>query len=539
MNLIAVCLTVIFGTVMSQGEPQSAAPLNYNTGDTAWLLTSTALVLFMSIPGLFLFYGGLVRQKNVLSVVMHCMMMVCVLSVLWVIIGYTLCFGTHGMLKGVLNYHSFLGSFDKVFLLNVESTDVVNQVPEFVFIAYQMTFAIICPALIIGAFAERMKFNAVVVFTVLWSVLVYYPVCHTVWGGDGSLFGDLLGVKDFAGGIVVHITAGVAALVTCLYVGCRVDATLEPHNLVLTAAGTGMLWVGWFGFNGGSAGGASPLAARALLNSQVSAAVAGTVWMIIDQILDGHAQILGICTGAVAGLAGITPAAGYIGVPGAAVIGLTCAIVCRFFAIQVKNRFGYDDTLDVFNVHGVAGYVGTLLLGIVCWEGIGGTVPSSHVLTQLGSQALATLLVTIYTAVVTYVILLVCSLLCRGIRVHAKIEEEGLDKSVHNEQGYMLFITDKKEKGGSSSDETEPLLAYSEDENGGIKSGSKPIPTATAFGENAQLMNDSPYGTGVIRGGQGYLSLNQTTDTMSIKKIDSHIIMIAEDLPASESEASI
>ena len=345
-----------------------------NGSDTAWLLTSTALVLFMTIPGLALFYGGLVRAKNVLSVLMQCFALTAILSVVWVIIGYSLAFNTNGMTAGTTNLNSFIGGLGTAFLSGVTADSLSGTIPETVFITFQMTFFIITPALIVGAFAERMKFSAVLLFSVLWGIFVYAPICHMTWGGDGSFFGDM-GVLDFAGGLVVHINAGVAALVACIVIGKRQgypDAQILPHSLSLTVVGASMLWVGWFGFNAGSAVAADGAAGMAMLVTQISAAVATSTWMFIEWIKNGKPSILGAVTGTIAGLGAITPASGSVGPLGAIVIGLAAGAICFWASTTLKRKLGYDDSLDVFGVHGVGGIIGTLLCGIFVVKSLGG-----------------------------------------------------------------------------------------------------------------------------------------------------------------------
>ncbi|MGH0031420.1 MAG: ammonium transporter, partial [Myxococcota bacterium] len=331
-----------------------------DTGDTAWILTSTALVLFMTIPGLSLFYGGLVRTKNVLSVLMQCFVLTAFVTVLWFAYGYSLAFDTTGMEAGTTGLHSFVGGLGKTFLRGITPETASGTIPEILFVAFQLTFAIITPALIVGAFAERMRFSAMMLFMIGWLTLVYLPICHMTWGGDGSFFGDM-GVFDFAGGIVVHITAGVAALVLAIQLGVRKGwptTPMPPHNLTMTVTGTGMLWVGWFGFNAGSALGANGSAAMALMVTQISAATAALTWMFIEWGQAGRPSVLGIVTGSIAGLAAVTPASGFIGPFGGFAIGLASGCACYWASVVLKFRLGYDDSLDVFGVHGVGGFVG-------------------------------------------------------------------------------------------------------------------------------------------------------------------------------------
>ena len=345
-----------------------------DSGDTAWILVATALVLFMTIPGLALFYGGLVRVKNVLSVLMQCLALTGMITVLWTIVGYSLAFDSTGMSAGVTNLHSFVGGLGKFFVRGIDGGVLSGTIPEILFFVFQMTFAIITPALIVGAFAERMKFSAMLWFSALWLLLVYAPICHMTWGGDGGFFADM-GVFDFAGGIVVHITAGVAALVACIVIGPRSgypDSPMPPHNMTMTATGTAMLWVGWYGFNGGSALAANGDAAMAIVVTQISASTAALTSMGIEWIKNGKPSVLGLATGAIAGLAAVTPASGFIGPFGGLAIGLASGSLCWWASIVVKRAVGYDDALDVFGVHAVGGFVGTVLAGLFAASYFGG-----------------------------------------------------------------------------------------------------------------------------------------------------------------------
>ena len=354
--------------------PDVAGADGLDSGDTAWMLTSTALVLFMTIPGLSLFYGGLVRSKNVLSVLMQCFALTAMMTLIWILWGYSLAFDTTGMEAGVLNLHSFVGGLDKALLRGVGIDSLTGTVPETVFVTFQMTFAIITPALIAGAFAERMKFSAMMLFMALWTTLVYAPICHMAWSGPGSFFGDM-GVLDFAGGTVVHINAGIAALVTAVLLGKRrgyPDTVIPPHSLVLTVVGASMLWVGWFGFNAGSALAADGAAGMAMLVTQVATATAALAWMVVEWIKNGKPSVLGIVTGAVAGLVAITPASGSVGPMGAIAIGLASGCLCFWGVTSLKQRLGYDDSLDAFGVHGIGGVVGALMTGIFTAESLGG-----------------------------------------------------------------------------------------------------------------------------------------------------------------------
>ena len=404
-----------------------------NSGDTSWILTSTALVLFMTLPGLALFYGGLVRSKNVLSVLMQCFAIACLISVCWVVYGYSLAFKGDGL---------FIGNLSAIFLNGVGRDSLVGGVPETVFITFQMTFAIITPALVVGAFAERMKFGAMCLFSVVWFTLVYLPACHMVWGG-GYLAN--LGVIDFAGGLVVHATCGVGALVIALYLGQRngfMKTPMPPHNRTMVMIGASMLWVGWFGFNGGSALAADGSAGMAMLVTHISAAVGALSWMAIEWLKSGKATIIGIATGMVAGLATITPASGTVGPAGAILIGLLAGVICFYATQAVKSYFKIDDSLDVFPVHGVGGMLGIIML---CFAGTpdgflgsgSAGISDSGVLDQLIIQIKGIIIICTWTAIATLLTLKVISFVT-DIRVSSEDEEIGLDMSEHNEQGYNL-----------------------------------------------------------------------------------------------------
>jgi Amt family ammonium transporter len=398
-----------------------------NSGDTAWMLTSTALVLLMTIPGLALFYAGMVRKKNVLATMAHSFVTTCLVTVIWVVIGYSLAF-TPGS--------PFIGSLDRV-LLNgmdfmkeagkVSVSEIAPTIPESVFMMFQMTFAIITPALITGAFAERMKFSALLMFISLWSVFVYSPVAHWVWEPSGWLAAR--GILDFAGGTVVHINAGVSALVAALIIGPRTGFGKEPmppHNLVLTVIGACMLWVGWFGFNAGSAVAADGRAGMAMLVTQLATAVAALAWMFIEWARRGKPSVLGMVSGAVAGLVAITPASGFVDVSGALVIGAAAGISCYLGATSLKAMLGYDDSLDVFGVHAVGGIVGALLTGVFAVKNIGGVESS------FGNQAFGVIVTIVYSAVMTAIILGIVNALV-GLRVGPEAERDGLDLEQHGE----------------------------------------------------------------------------------------------------------
>ncbi|EXF44165.1 ammonium transporter [Pseudomonas sp. BAY1663] len=410
-----------------------------DSGDTAWMLTATALVLFMTVPGLALFYGGMVRSKNILSVMMQCFAVTGLMSILWMVYGYSLAFDTTGMEAGVTNFNSFVGGLERAFLSGLSPDSLIGAFPESVFITFQMTFAIITPALIVGAFAERMKFSAMLVFLGVWFTLVYAPIAHMVWSGDGGLMWDW-GVLDFAGGTVVHINAGIAGLVACLVLGKRKGyptTPMAPHNLGLTLVGAGMLWVGWFGFNAGSAVAADGTAGMAMLVTQIATAAAALGWMFAEWIAHGKPSALGIASGVVAGLVAITPAAGTVGPMGALVIGLVSGVVCFLCATSLKRKLGYDDSLDAFGVHGIGGIVGALLTGVFAAPVLGGFGEVESIALQLWIQFKGVLFTVIYTAVVTFVILKVIDLVM-GLRVTEEQETVGLDLSLHNERGYNL-----------------------------------------------------------------------------------------------------
>jgi Amt family ammonium transporter len=409
----------------------SAADSTIDSGDTAWMLTSTALVLFMMIPGLALFYAGLVRARNVLSIFMQCFALTAVLSLVWLVCGYTLSFSDGG---------SYIGGFDKMFLQGVTTTSVRSDcptIPELLHFAYQMMFFLITPGLFIGAFAERMKFSAIMLFSVLWSLVVYVPCCYGVWHKAGSFLG-LTGVIDLAGGIVVHITAGVAALVLCIAVGPRrgfPTAQFLPHNLPQTMIGAGMLWVGWFGFNAGSQLAANGSAAMTLIVTHLSACTAAVVWMGIEWLVIRKSSALGIATGSIAGLAAITPAAGKVGPIGALCIGATSAIICWIACSKLKKKFRYDDSLDVFGVHGVGGFVGTLLVAVFGSKHFAGGLGDFEILPQLTTQALAALYTIILSGVASFVIINIVGLIC-GLRVTPEEENQGIDQAEHGEAAY-------------------------------------------------------------------------------------------------------
>lgn len=402
--------------------------------DTAWILTATALVLFMTIPGLSLFYAGLTRSKNVLSVLMQCFSLTCLMSILWYVVGYSLAFGEGS---------PWVGDFSNLFMANVTKDAMSGTIPEALFAGFQMTFAVITPALIVGAFAERMKFSGMLLFSSIWLLVVYAPVCHWVWGG-GWL--SELGVLDFAGGIVVHITAGVAALVAALVIGNRKgwpQTAMPPHNMTMTVTGAGMLWVGWFGFNAGSALAADENAAMALVATHLSASMGSLAWMACEWKKFGKPSVLGIVTGMVAGLGTITPASGSVSPAAAIVIGLLAGIVCFNATIFIKQKLQIDDSLDVFPVHGVGGILGTLLVGIFAateigaFSGYGFGGDNSSIGDQVTAQLIGIGSTIIYTAIATWIILKVVDVIT-GLRVDEEEEYRGLDLALHEEKGYDL-----------------------------------------------------------------------------------------------------
>ena len=407
----------------------------FSAANTAWILSSSALVLLMTLPGLALFYGGLVRSKNVLSILMQCFSIAALASVLWFSIGYSLAFDTG---------NGFIGGLGKALLSGIGRDSLSGDIPEPLFMLFQMTFAIITPALIIGGFAERMKFSAVLIFSGAWLLLVYAPITHWVWGGGWLA---QLGLYDFAGGTVVHITAGVAALVAAKVLGPRkgfLNSAIMPHNLTMTVTGAGMLWVGWFGFNGGSALGANGTAAMAILATHLAASMGAMTWAAIEWIKFGKPSALGIVTGMVAGLGTITPASGYVGPAGALVIGLLGGIVCFYSTVYIKQKLKIDDSLDVFPVHGVGGILGTLLAGVLSstqlgvFSGYGFAAVNETMIDQLGVQIIGVAATFTYTAVVTWLLFVIIRKLLGGLRVSTEQEVNGLDLSEHEETGYSL-----------------------------------------------------------------------------------------------------
>jgi Amt family ammonium transporter len=434
MRSIQVIALLVVTLLASTG----ASAQEINGADTAWMLTATALVLFMTIPGLSLFYAGLVRVKNVLSVLMQCFALTCLMSLVWFAVGYTIAFGSDGVEQG-----KWIGDFGNMFFANIGMDTMNGGIPATLFAIFQMTFAIITPALIVGGFAERMKFSAMLLFCTIWVIVVYSPVCHWVWGG--GWLGDM-GLQDFAGGTVVHITAAVAALVAALVMGPRKGfghTAMPPHNLTMTVTGAGMLWVGWFGFNAGSAVAADNSAAMAMLVTHLSAAAGSLAWMTMEWVRHGKPSVLGIVTGMVAGLGTITPASGSVGPAAAVLIGLCAGVVCYSATISIKQVLKIDDSLDVFPVHGVGGALGTLLAGVFCstqlgvFSGNGFSDGIDSIGGQLAVQATGVVAVFVYTLVVSFILLKLVDMLI-GLRVADDEETQGLDLVLHDERGYDL-----------------------------------------------------------------------------------------------------
>ncbi len=411
-----------------------------DTGNTAWMIVATLLVLLMTIPGIALFYGGLVRQKNVLSIIMQCMLIVCAVTIIWIAFGYSFVFGTDLMESGSC-WGFLIGGFDKVLLNGITTGSLsAGNIPELIFVLFQCMFAIITPALILGAFAERIKFSGFLLFTVLWSILVYIPMAHWVWGGG---FLQQMGAIDFAGGTVVHINAGISALVMAIMAGKRSDYKIghpmTPHNITFVFLGTAFLWLGWFGFNAGSGLNADGIAANAFLVTHLATCVAALTWMTVDWIHNKKPTTVGACTGAVSGLVAITPAAGTVDIFGAFFIGLITPLICFYMVAVIKPRFKYDDTLDAFGVHGIGGIVGSILTGVFATQFISGEGGLKGALYgdwhQLWIQIIATVISIVFSAVMTYILFKITDRLV-GIRVDKRVEEEGLDIYEHGESAY-------------------------------------------------------------------------------------------------------
>jgi Amt family ammonium transporter len=420
-------LALSFASVL----PMTASAQAIDTGDTAWILTSTALVLFMTLPGLALFYAGLVRSRNVLSVLMQCFAICCAVTLLWVAVGYSLAFGDPAI-------GGFIGGLSKAFLAGVGVESVNGTIPETVWVMFQMTFAIITPALVIGGFAERMRFAAMLWFSILWTLVVYVPVTFWVWGG--GWLADM-GFRDFAGGAVVHVNAGIAALVAALVLGHRSgfpETAMPPHNLTMTVTGASMLWVGWFGFNAGSAVAANGSAGMAMLVTHISAAAGSLSWMTIEWLKFRKPSVLGIVTGMVAGLGTITPASGYVGPLGALCIGLIAGVVCFFATQLIKRKLKIDDSLDVFPVHGVGGFTGLLLTAVFSATAGGlGLAEGATIASQLGVQAIGAVATALWCGIATYVLLKLVGTVTT-LRATREEETEGLDVALHEERGYIL-----------------------------------------------------------------------------------------------------
>lgn len=411
-----------------------------DTGNTAWMIVATLLVLLMTIPGIALFYGGLVRQKNVLSIIMQCMLIVCAVTIIWIAFGYSFVFGTDLMESGSC-WGFLIGGFDKVLLNGITTGSLsAGNIPELIFVLFQCMFAIITPALILGAFAERIKFSGFLLFTVLWSILVYIPMAHWVWGGG---FLQQMGAIDFAGGTVVHINAGISALVMAIMAGKRSDYKIghpmTPHNITFVFLGTAFLWLGWFGFNAGSGLNADGIAANAFLVTHLATCVAALTWMTVDWIHNKKPTTVGACTGAVSGLVAITPAAGTVDIFGAFFIGLITPLICFYMVAVIKPRFKYNDTLDAFGVHGIGGIVGSILTGVFATQFISGEGGVKGALYgdwhQLWIQIIATVISIVFSAVMTYILFKITDRLV-GIRVDKRVEEEGLDIYEHGESAY-------------------------------------------------------------------------------------------------------
>jgi Amt family ammonium transporter len=441
-----VALLALFSLPMS-AQDVAAAPAvvpSISFGNTAWMLVASALVLLMTIPGLALFYGGLVRRKNVLSVLMQCFIITAVISIEWVVVGYSLSFGS---VQGALA--PYIGGFDWAFLNGININDVSpyyisqanDRIPHLVFIMFQCMFAVITPALIIGAFAERIKFKGFLVFTLLWALVVYNPVAHWVWSADGWLY--KLGALDFAGGTVVHINAGIAALVTALMLGRRRDYqnhAIPPHNIPFVVIGAALLWFGWFGFNAGSGLAADGLAGSAFLVTHIATATAAFVWAILDWIIGKKTTVVGICTGAVAGLVAITPAAGFVDVKGALLIGLIVSTVCFVMVAYVKPKLGYDDALDAFGVHGIGGILGALLTGLLATPAVQAAYSGAFFGNpkQFMIQVLAVVVTIIYSGLGTFILFKIVDKVF-GLRASDKEEGIGLDETMHHETAYTTF----------------------------------------------------------------------------------------------------
>ncbi|MBF0163504.1 MAG: ammonium transporter [Magnetococcales bacterium] len=435
-GLMATLPTTLLLPSLALAEEAVAAaaevpPPVLSSGDTAWMLTSTALVLFMTLPGLALFYGGMVRAKNTLSIFMQCFAITAMVTVLWSLYGYSLAFSDGG------DNNAWIGGMSKAFLAGIKVDSLTNTIPETVFLTFQLTFAIITPALIVGAFAERMKFSSMLVFMAAWVTLVYFPICHWVWGGGWMM---TKGILDYAGGTVVHVNAGIAGLVTAIVLGKRKGfphVAMPPHSLPLTVTGAGMLWVGWFGFNAGSAAAANGAAGMAMVVTQLATAMAALTWMLMEWMSHGKPSALGLTTGAVAGLVAITPASGFVGPMGALALGGIAGVVCFIGATTVKRKLGYDDSLDAFGVHGIGGIVGAILTGVFASADLGGVGFAKDVdmAGQVWVQFVSVVSTGVYCAVISYILLKIIDGLM-GLRVDEESESTGLDIALHGERGY-------------------------------------------------------------------------------------------------------
>jgi len=429
MMILAISANLIFAEELAQPQAEQVQPQpKLDTGDTAWMMVATALVMLMTVPGLALFYGGLAKKKDILNTIAMSFVTYCIVSFLWVFYGYSLTFS--GDIAGIIGY------LDKAFLGGVKVDSLQGTIPEVLFSIFQLTFAAITVALISGAYIERMKFSAWVLFSILWMSLVYVPVAHWVWGGG---FLAKMGALDFAGGIVVHITAGISALVGTLMLGKRKHSLLIPNNMILVVVGTGLLWFGWFGFNAGSALAANGLSAQAFLNTNTSAAVAGLAWLLTEWFIAKKPTILGLCSGIVAGLATITPAAGFVNIVGSVIIGAIAGFLCYFSVTAMKPKLGYDDALDVFGIHGLAGIIGAILTGVFADHSINeagkGLLYGNP--GQLWTQTVAVLITIVYTAIMTALIFLIIRIFMK-VRVSEEEEITGLDSSQHGERAYNL-----------------------------------------------------------------------------------------------------
>lgn len=431
--------TTVALLALSLSPLASAADVTLDTGTTAWMMTATMFVLLMCVPGLALFYGGMVRAKNFLSMFTQLFAVAGVIGVLWVVYGYSIVVDATGMVAGEVNLHSFIGGLSKLFMLDMTHDSLVGNIPEGVYSVFQMSFAIITPALIAGGFAERMKFSAAVAFMALWFTFVYAPIAHMIWGGPGGLLVNW-GVLDFAGGTAVHINAGVAALAACLVLGKRKgypNLAMPPHNLGFTLMGAGLLWVGWFGFNIGSGAAVNTGAGIIMLTTQVAACAGVVGWMLTETLIHGRPSALGAASGALAGLVGITPACAYVGPAGAIVIGLITGAVCFFAVSQLKQKLGYDDTLDVFSLHGIGGIVGALLTAVFASPSLGGYVENLDIGAQLLTQLKGVSFTFVYCFVVSMIILKALEWTI-GLRASEESETMGLDLAEHDERAYNV-----------------------------------------------------------------------------------------------------